>query len=129
MSYLLLLVWSYVALTAEGKINADCTSLAGVKLRIHKRGIDLVRDLANQYAQSNLDKLEIPDFDGTYDFSSGRSASYEFSNIKIPHLNPGNILLIPTPPNIVTMSMSGTKISVSGNWKASGSFPITIFGV
>ncbi|XP_076825557.1 lipopolysaccharide-binding protein-like isoform X2 [Clavelina lepadiformis] len=91
--------------------------------------ITKVRDLANQYAQSNLGKLEIPDFDGTYDFSSGGSANYEFSNIKIPHLNPGNILLIPTPPNIVTMSMSGTKISVSGNWKASGSFPITIFGV
>ncbi|CAK8678695.1 unnamed protein product [Clavelina lepadiformis] len=129
MSYLLLLIWSYVALTAEGKVNADGTSLAGVKLRIHKRGIDLVRDLANQYAQSNLNKLEIPDFNGTYVSSNGCSASYAFSKITILDLNPGSVSLIPSPPNIATISVSGADISVSGDWEASGSLIFTIFGV
>ncbi|CAK8678689.1 unnamed protein product [Clavelina lepadiformis] len=125
----LLLLLSYLALAVEGVINDDGTSLAGIKLRVHKRGLDLIRDLTINYAQDNLDKLTIPDFDGTYEFSNGGAASYAFSKVAILDINPGSISLIPAPPNIATISVSGADISVSGDWEASGSFPFTVFGV
>ncbi|CAK8678811.1 lipopolysaccharide-binding protein-like [Clavelina lepadiformis] len=83
----------------------------GIKLRVHSRGLDFVRQLVLQYLDSFLNSYMVPNLSGF------GTVNYEIQNIEIESFDIGETSFKTFPPNIFRPVINGASTSLRAKWK------------